>query len=73
MVDVQAENGVVRMTFATDGMSPEQVNDFVGWLRVEGIARRSKLTEEGAWKLSEEIKSAWWERNEERFREPGAP
>jgi hypothetical protein len=57
------------MTFSTDGMSPEQVNDFVTWLRAEGIARRSKLSEEAVWHLSEEIKADWWKRNQQRFGE----
>jgi len=69
MVQVKADKGVVRMTFPTDGMSPEQVNDFVTWLRVEAIARRSKLTERGAWQLSEELKADWWEQNKQRFGE----
>ena len=50
-------------------MSPEQVSDFVNWLRVEAIARRSKLSEETAWQLSEEVKAGWWERNKGRFGE----
>jgi hypothetical protein len=69
MIDVKAANGVVQLTFPTDGMSPEQVNDFVTWLRVEGIARRSKLTGQAAWQLSEEIKAGWWEKNKQRFGE----
>jgi hypothetical protein len=55
------------MTFSTDGMSPEQVNGFVNWLRAEGIARRSKLSEEMAWRFSEETESDWWNNNKERF------
>ena len=67
MIDVKEENGVVHMAFSTEGMSPNQVHDFVTWLRVESIARRSKLTEEAAWRLSEEVKAGWWESNKERF------
>lgn len=69
MIDVKAGQGTVQITFPTDGMSPEQVNDFVTWLRVEAIARRSKLTASAAWQLSEEVKSGWWERNRERLGE----
>ena len=69
MIDVKAENGVVHMSFPTEGMSPEQVDEFVTWLRVEAIARRSKLTEQAAWQFSEEIKADWWERNKQRFGE----
>jgi hypothetical protein len=69
MIDVKADNGVVHMSFPTEGMSPEQVDEFVTWLRVEAITRRSKLTEEGAWRLSEEVKTGWWEKNKQRFSE----
>ncbi len=69
MVDVKAEQGMVRMAFPTEGMSPEQVDDFVTWLRVEGIARHSKLSEQASWQLSEEIKGGWWEKNKGRFGE----
>jgi hypothetical protein len=44
-------------------MSVDQVNDFVIWLQVESIARRSKLNEDCDWKLSEEIKADWWKKN----------
>jgi hypothetical protein len=72
VIDVKAEDGVVRLTFPTEGMTPEQVNDFVSWLRIESIARRSQLTEQGAWQLSEEIKADWWEKNKRRFGEIGS-
>jgi hypothetical protein len=67
MIDVKAENGVVHMDFPTVGLSPEQVDDFVTWLRVEAVARRSQLSEQSAWHLSEEIKAGWWEKNKARF------
>jgi hypothetical protein len=67
VIEVKAEQGMVHMTFPTDGMSADEVNDFVTWLRVESIARRSKLTEAAAWKLSENIKEDWWKQNSSRF------
>ena len=69
MIDVKADHGTVQITVPTDGMSAEQVNDFVIWLRVEAIARRSKLTAPAAWQLSEDLKDGWWERNKSRFGE----
>ena len=69
MIDVKADSGTVQITVPTDGMSVEQVNDFVTWLRVEAIARRSKLTPSTAWQLSEDIKTGWWDRNKQRFGE----
>ena len=69
MIDIKADNRTVQITVPTDGMSAEQVNDFVTWLRVEAIARRSKLSPSAAWQFSEEIKADWWDRNKQRFGE----
>ena len=72
MIAVKADANSVQVTIPTDGMTPEEVNDFVSWLRVEALARRSKLTPEAAWQLSEDIKAGWWQANEQRFTPPGA-
>ncbi len=72
MIAVKAGNNEVQVTIPTEGMSPEEVNDFISWLRVESVVRHSKLTPEGAQKLSEDIKSGWWQANQHQFTEPGA-
>jgi len=72
MIAVKAEKNRWEVSIPTEGMSPEEISDFVSWLRVESVARRSKLTPDEAWKLSEEIKTDWWQANEKRFRPQGA-
>jgi hypothetical protein len=67
MIAVETSEKTIRVSIPTDGMPAEAVNAFVDWLRVEAAARRSRLTENAAWKLSEEVKSDWWARNESRF------
>jgi hypothetical protein len=67
MIAVETSENAIRVSIPTDGMPPEAVNAFVDWLRVETAAWRSRLTEAEAWKLSEEIKSDWWSRNQSRF------
>lgn len=67
MIEVQAEIGVIRLAIPTTGLSPEQVDDFVSWLRVEAVARRSKLLTQDAWRMSEQTKADWWARNQARF------
>lgn len=71
MIAVKAENGCLQVTIPTEGLTPAEVNDFVSWLRVESVVRRSRLTPEAAWKLSEDIKSDWWQANERRFTREG--
>jgi len=72
MIAVKAENGRLQVTIPTEGMTPDEVNDFVSWLRVESVVRRSRLTPEAAWKLSEDIKSDWWQANERGVTPEGA-
>jgi hypothetical protein len=72
MIAVKAEKDRLEISIPTEGMSPEEISDFVSWLRVESVARRSKLTPDAAWKLSEDIKAGWWQTNEQRFRPQGA-
>ena len=67
VIEIKAEKDRVEISIPTEGMTPEEVNDLIGWIRLESIFSRSKLTEEEAWKLSEEIKSGWWEANKLRF------
>jgi signal transduction histidine kinase len=67
MIAVETSEKAIRVSIPTDGMPTEAVNAFVNWLRVEAAARRSHLKESAAWKLSEEVKSDWWSRNESRF------
>jgi len=70
MIAVRADKDHVEVSISTVGMSPEQVHELVSWLRVEGALCRSDLTDEAAWKLSEELKAGWWEQNQGRFALP---
>jgi hypothetical protein len=70
MIAVQADNDCVQVTISTKGMPPDEVTDFVAWLRVESIGRHSKLTPGTAWQLSEDVKSDWWQANEARWSSP---
>jgi hypothetical protein len=67
MIAVKVEQDRLQVTIPTEGLTQEEVNRFVAWLRVESIVRRSKLTPEAAWQLSEDIKADWWKGNEQRF------
>ena len=63
MVAVEADQHEIRLTIPTDGMLPEEVSQFVTWLRVKVLAQRSKLTDATARQRAAEINAGWWERN----------
>jgi hypothetical protein len=67
MIAVETNETTIRVRISTDGMPAEAVSAFVDWLRVEMAARRSHLTGDTAWKLSEEVKSGWWTQNQDRL------
>ncbi len=69
MPTVKFENDNVVLSFSKNLISDDAVQNFIEWLRIEEIAQKSKMTEEQAWELSEEIKRDWWEKNKERFLE----
>ena len=67
MIAVQADDREIRVNIPTEGMSVDAVRAFSNWLRVEAVARRSRLTDESAWKLAEDLKGTWWAQNQSRF------
>lgn len=70
MITVEKTNTDVRVTIPKDAVPPEQLNAFLGWLRLEEIAQRSRLTEADANRLAEDIKADWWAANKDRFIPP---
>ena len=67
MIAVETNDHEIRVRIPTKGMPAEAVRAFLDWLRVEAAARRSRLTDDTAWKLSEDVKSSWWTQNKSRF------
>lgn len=67
MLAVETNQHEIRLTIPTDGMLPEEVSQLVTWLRVEVIARRSKLTDAAARQLAADINAGWWDRNKARL------
>ena len=67
MVAVEADKHEIRVSIPTAGMTPEAVSACVSWLRLESAVRRSQLTRQAAWQLSEDVKSDWWQTNAHRF------
>jgi hypothetical protein len=43
MIAVRAEHDHLQVTIPTAGMTPDEVNDLVSWLRVECVVRRRRF------------------------------
>jgi len=67
MVYVVAGKDEIRVSIPINGMPPGAADALLGWLRAEVVARQSRLTEDKAWLLAEDVKAGWWEQNQARF------
>jgi hypothetical protein len=70
MIVVEKTETDVRVTIPKNAVPPKQLNAFLDWLRLEVIAQRSRLTEEEADRIAEQIKAEWWAANKEQFIPP---
>ena len=67
MVEITFNKNQAILKFPKQLASSDYVQQFLERLRLETIIEKSKLTEEQAWELSEEIKQEWWRKNKEKF------
>ena len=67
MVQISFSDNEAIVKFPKNLMSSDYVQEFLQRLRLEAIAEKSQLTEESAWKMSEELKEKWWQENKASF------
>ena len=67
MITVEQTEKDLRVTIPRDAVPPNRLNAFLDWLRLEEIAQRSRLTEEEANRIANDIKAQWWAANKDRF------
>lgn len=67
MITVENTATDVRVTISKDAVPPKRLNALLDWLRLEEIMQRSRLTEEDADRIADDIKAAWWTANKSRF------
>lgn len=63
MVEITFEKDEAILKFPKQFISADYVQQFLERLRLEAIVEKSKLTEEQAWELSEQLKQEWWKKN----------
>ena len=58
------------MTIPKGEVPPERVSTWLDWLRLEAVVARSRLSEQEADRLAEEVKADWWASHKDRFIKP---
>jgi ribosomal protein S13 len=67
MVSIKFENQEAVIRFPEKLISEDYVQAFIEQLHIEEIARKSQLTDEQVWEMTEQIQQEWWEKNKQKF------
>ncbi len=67
MLDIQVKDDNVNIEFSRNLISDNDLMEMIERIKVKHLISKSKLTEEDAIKLDEELKTNWWENNKEKF------
>jgi len=67
MITVEKTDADLRVTISKDAVPPKRLNALLDWLRLEELAQRSRLSEDDASRLADELKAGWWAANRDRF------
>jgi hypothetical protein len=70
MITVEKTETKVRIMIPNEAVPEEQLNAPLAWLRLEEIVQRSRLTEQGAERMAEAVKTKWWGEYKEKLIPP---
>lgn len=65
MLEMNKEGDVFTIKFTREEISEDFLRRLLTKFKVEKLLEKSKMTQEQAWKLSEETKENWWNENKD--------
>ncbi len=70
MISVESTDDTIHVRIPRGAVTEERLSEILRLLRWEEAVATSKMTEEEADAMAEEMKKDWWERNKDRFIPP---
>ena len=67
MITIESTEREVRVSIPRDEMDPVRLEHLLRPFRLEAAVSGSKMTEEEADRMAEEMKDQWWAENQHRF------
>lgn len=67
MIEIKKEKQQYQISFSENLVNQNYVKKFLDYLRYAEISSKNELTEEDATRLSEELKSSWWQENKDNI------
>lgn len=69
MLDIQVKDDNVNIVFSRNLLNDNDLMELLERIKVKHLISQSKLTEEDAIALDEELKTNWWKKNREKIRD----
>ncbi len=66
-IETTRTNDLLTISIPLKGLKTEEVDDLIALVKSSLIAQKSKISEDEANGISEEIKASWWEKNKARI------
>lgn len=67
MLNYQATETTVNLTFSKKYLNSRELLRFIEILRIKELLSQSQMTTDDAMVLDEELKTNWWDENQARF------
>lgn len=68
MLNYQATESTVNLSFSKEFLSPQELARLVELLRVKELISKSHMAVDEALIIDDELKQAWWQKNQEIFK-----
>ncbi|MBX7212302.1 MAG: hypothetical protein K1X78_28600 [Verrucomicrobiaceae bacterium] len=67
MITIESTDKEVRVSIPRDEMDPVRLEHLLRPLRLEAAVSGSRMTDEEADRMAEDMKAQWWAENQHRF------
>lgn len=67
MAALAKQGNTYQLTFSVDLLSDKYIKKIMELIDYEQLVRKNKMNEDDAEELSEQLKSDWWQANQERI------
>lgn len=67
MLAIANEQGKITISFLMNDLPMEDVEEILTFFKMEFLARQSRLSDQAAFDLSEQIKTDWWSKHRQQI------
>ncbi len=67
MLAISNEQNNITISFSADELPAQDIEEIIEFFKVEFLARQSRLSDDTAMTIAEEMKTDWWKKHHERI------